>query len=266
MLHIIAIFVVVLSVVAVNGSIVCSNDIVAFNALDASVSPPIVRDLTFIVALSDFSSCTLDIETITTSAPPGCDDKPVKCVKFFLDGALVRKEKAAPYTYFGSAAGSSINAHKPPIGNHKLKACTYSDEACSKDESGCKEMKVEFVDCDHPTSVPSIIDASINKVVGFELVNTVRPNYTDITLFTPPIINLSEFPSCSLNIIAAVNQNNVGDAKIKCVKMMLGDHTRKENVAPYTLYGNSKQFFHSGKPKIGEQTLKACTLRIVHVL
>jgi hypothetical protein len=251
-------FFVTLSVGAVNGSNVCSNEIAAFKVLDVSVSPPIVRELTSVVDLSDYATCTIDIEATVSSSPAGCDSKTIKCVTFFINGAVVRKEKVAPFTYFGNMPRSSIKGSKPPIGKHTLKACTYSDKACTKDESGCKEVDVEVIDCDKPTAAP-VLDSSINKVVGFEVVNITGPNHTVITPFTPPIIDLSEFPSCSLNIIATVNQNTIGGAPIKCVEMMLGNHTRMEKIAPYALYGNAKQVFQSGQPKLGAQTLKACT-------
>ena len=48
--------------VAGTGTIVCTNDIVDFNLIDTSVSPPIFTELTPVVDLSDFATCKLNIE------------------------------------------------------------------------------------------------------------------------------------------------------------------------------------------------------------
>ena len=90
------------------------------------------------------------------SMPSDCDEKRSQCVKFFVDGVEVRKEKFAPFTMYGDETGGPINSRKPPVGLHTIKACTYSDKACTKDESGCKEMEVDFLDCDRPKVPPKI--------------------------------------------------------------------------------------------------------------
>jgi hypothetical protein len=154
MLNIIATLVVFLPFVAGTGTITCNNSIVDFNVLHLSTSPPIVTDLTPVVDLLDFPSCTLNIEAILSSTPSGCDKRIVKCVQYFLDGALVNKEKFTPYTFFKNTKNGTISQRKPPIGKHTIKACTYSDKACTKDEGGCKEIKVEFLDCDRQTTSP----------------------------------------------------------------------------------------------------------------
>ena len=129
--------------------IVCSTEIDVFNVIDTSVSPPIFTDLTPTVDLFDFPTCALNIEaTIANDDTSFCPT--AKCVKFFLDDVEVRKEKFAPFTLYGDVIGGTINSRKPPLGIHTLKACTYSDSACTKDESGCKEMEVNFLDCDQP--------------------------------------------------------------------------------------------------------------------
>ena len=229
-----------------------------FSVIDTSVTPAIFTDLTPTVDLLDFSTCTLNIDATVKSTPANCDEKTAKCVKFFVDGVEVRKEKFAPYTLYGDETGGAINAVKPPIGTHTIKACTYSDKACTKDESGCKEMEVDFLDCDRPTAAPVACD-SVNEVTGFELVDTESPYRPVVTPFTPPIIDLLDFPTCALNIYATVSENTCGTAPIKCVKLTLGNQVRKELFAPYALYGNTGRFIRSGKPLLGAQTLKACT-------
>jgi hypothetical protein len=134
---------------------VCNNSIVDFNTLDLTISPPIVRGLTPLVDLLDFPSCALNIEAILVSKPKGCNTKTAKCVQFFLDGVLVNKEKFTPFTYFKNRSNGTISQRKPPIGNHTIKACTYSDKACTKDEGGCKETKVQLLDCNRPTPSPT---------------------------------------------------------------------------------------------------------------
>ena len=259
MYKIIATLIATLPVVAATGTIVCTNEIVDFNVIDTSVSPPIFTDLTPTVDLLDFPTCALNIEATTKSTPSNCDEQTAKCIKFFLDGVEVRKEKFAPFTMYGDEQGGAINSRKPPIGIHTVKACTYSDKACTINESGCKEMEIDFLDCDRPTAAPVESCDSVNEVTGFELVDTESPYRPVITPFTPPVIDLLEFPTCALNIFATVKENTCGAAPIKCVKLTLAGQVRKEKFSPYALYGNTGRFIRSGKPALGAQTLKACT-------
>jgi hypothetical protein len=260
MYKIIVSLIVTLPVVAATGTIVCSNEIVDFNVIDTSVSPPIFTDLTPTVDLLDFPTCALNIEATIKSTPSNCDEQTAKCVKFFLDGVEVRKEKFTPFTLYGDDIGGAIKSRKPPLGTHTIKACTYSDKACTKNESGCKEVEVDFLDCDRPTAAPVVSTCdSVNEVTGFELVDAESPYRPVITPFTPPVIDLSEFPTCALNIFATVSENTCGTAPIKCVKLTLGSQVRKEKYTPYALYGNTGRFIRSGKPALGAQTLKACT-------
>jgi hypothetical protein len=259
MYKIIASLLVALPVVASTGTIVCTNKIHDFNVIDTSVSPPLFTDLTPTVDLLDFPTCTLNIEAALTSTPKNCDEKTAKCIKFFVDGVEVRKEKFAPFTLYGDVVGGPIDAKKPPIGKHTIKACTYSDKACTKDESGCREKVVDFLDCDRPTAAPTASCDSVNEVTGFELVDTESPYRPVVFPFTPPIIDLLQFPTCALNIYATVSENTCGAAPIKCVKLTLADQVRREKFTPYALYGNTGRFIRSGKPALGAQKLKACT-------
>lgn len=259
MYKIIATLFVTLPVTAATGTIVCSNEIVDFNVIDTSVSPPIFTDLTPTIDLLDFPTCALNIEATIKSTPSSCDKQTVKCVKFFWDDVAVRKEKFAPFTLYGDAIGGAINSKKPRPGTHTLKACTYSDKSCTKNESGCKEMEVEVLDCDRPTAAPVDTCDSVNEVTGFELVDAESPYRPVVTPFSPPTIDLLEFPTCALNIFATVSENTCGAAPVKCVKLTLGNQGREEKFAPYALYSNSGRFIRSGKPTLGAQTLKACT-------
>jgi hypothetical protein len=234
----------------------------------------------------DFPTCKLNVEAAVASSPTNCDERTAKCVKFFLDDVPIRKEKFAPFTYYGDIRGGAINAGKPPIGFHKLKACTYSDKACTKNEMGCREIDVNFLDCerstdsptdspiktvttiptdspiDRPTSAPVPTESdcsSVNEVVGFELVDAESPYRPIFSPFSPPMIDLLEFPTCALNIFATVNENTCGNAPVKCVKLSLGSQQRKESFSPYALYSNTGRFIRSGKPRLGAQSLKACT-------
>lgn len=306
----IATLVLSLPLVTGTGTIICSNEVVDFNLIDTSVSPPIFTELTPVVDLLDFPTCKLNVEAAVASSPTNCDERTAKCVKFFLDGVPIRKEKFAPFTYYGDIRGGAINAGKPPIGFHKLKACTYSDKACTKNEMGCREIDVNFLDCerstdsptdspiktvtasptdspittvtasptgspiktvtasptdspiDRPTSAPVPTESdcsSVNEVVGFELVDAESPYRPIISPFSPPMIDLLEFPTCALNIFATVNENTCGNAPIKCVKLSLGSQQRKESFSPYALYSNTGRFIRSGTPRLGAQSLKACT-------
>ena len=297
MLNIQATVTLVLSLPFVTGT-VCLNEVVDFNLIDTSASPPIFTELTPVVDLLDFPSGKLSIEAKIASSPSNCDEKTAKCIMFFLDDVPIRREKLAPYTYFGDIPGRFIRSGKPPIGVHTVRACTYSDKACKKDQMGCREMKVDFLDdvrpvtvrpsaapvtdrpsaalvtdrpsaapvTDHPSAAPVTAPvaaepdcSSVNEVVGFELVDAESPYRPVISPFTPPMIDLLEFPTCALNIFATVKENTCGDAPIRCVKLSLGQQQRKEVFAPYALYSNTGQFIKSGKPQLGAQSLKACT-------
>ena len=264
MYKIIAFLIIALPTAAATGTIVCTNGIVDFNVIDTSVSPPIFTDVTPTVDLSAFPTCALNIEATIASTPSNCDEQTAKCVKFFLDDVEIRKEKFAPFTLYGDEIGGAINSKKPPLGIHTLKACTYSDKACTKNESGCKEMDVDFLDCDAspvaaPTGTPVDSCDSVNEVTGFELVDAESPYRPVITPFTPPIIDLLDFPTCALNIFATVSENTCGATPIKCVKLTLGGQVRNEKFTPYALYGNTGRFIRAGKPSLGAQALKACT-------
>ena len=235
-----------------SASIACSVDIEEFNLIDTSVSPSIVTDLTSTVDLSDSSTCSFNIEASLSDSPDGCETKAVKCVKFFLDGVEVHKDNSAPFMYEDDV-----------VGTHTLKACTYSDDACTMDESGCKETNIEFLDCDRSGDGTSAFErraqsCTASKVTSFKLVNTESPYFPVVTTFTPPIINLLDFPTCALNIYATVSKGTCGPP-VKCVKLTLGGQVRKEVSVPYALYGNTGRFIRSGKPDLGAQTLTACT-------
>ena len=95
-----------------------------------------------------------------------------------------------------------------------------------------------------------------SKVTGFQLVDTESPYRPVVTSFTPPYIDLLDFPTCALNIYALVKDGSCGAPA--CVKLTLADQVRKEVEAPYALYGNTGRFIRSGKPALGAQTLTAC--------
>ena len=233
-----------------NNGIACSNDINEFNLIDTSVSPAIMTDLTSTVDLADSPTCSFHIEASLVEPPAGCESSTVKCVKFFLDGVEVHKANSAPFTYADDV-----------VGTYTLKACTYSDDACTMDESGCKEMDIEFLGCDSPSKEASATERRASKctpseVTGFQLVDTESPYFPVVTPFTPPYIDLLDFPTCALNIYALVTEGTCG---VGCVKLTLGDQVRKEVSVPYALFGNTGRFIRSGKPELGAQTLTACT-------
>jgi hypothetical protein len=173
MCKIFATLLITLPVVAATGTIICSNEIVDFNVIDTSVSPPTFTDLMPKVDLKDFPTCALNIEATIKSTPSNCDEQTAKCVKFFLDDVEVRKEKFAPFTLYGDKTGGEIYSRKPPRGIHKLKACTYSDKACTKNESGCKEMEVEFLDCNRTTAASNPIGGGYNSMAFAARIPTI---------------------------------------------------------------------------------------------
>jgi hypothetical protein len=237
-----------------NASIVCTNGIKAFNVIDTSISPSIAIDLTSTVDLSDSPTCSFNIEASLADVSEGCETAAVKCVKFFLDGMEVQSADSAPFTYTHDVGGT-----------YTLKACTYSDVACTMDESGCNEMEVEFLACDRPnqgTSTTTSMErraqaCTPSQVTSFDLVDTESPYFPVITPFIPPIIDLLDFPTCAINMYAVVTEGTCGPPA--CVKLTLGGQVRKELFVPYALYGNTGRFIRSGKPDLGAQTLTACT-------
>ena len=79
----IATLVLSLPLVTGTGTIICSNEVVDFNLIDTSVSPPIFTELTPVVDLLDFPTCKLNVEAAVASSPTNCDERTAKCVKFF---------------------------------------------------------------------------------------------------------------------------------------------------------------------------------------
>lgn len=227
----------------------CKTKVTGFVVWDGSKTP-IKTPLTGTLDLLDFKGGKVNIEATVSN----CPSKPAKCVQFFLDDELERKEKIAPFMYFGDVPGKTnpIRTAKPPIGIFSIKACTYSDDACT-DRMDCETVATEILDDKRPPC------DSINEVTGFELVDAVSPYRPIITPFTPPVIDLYDFPTCALNIFAVVSQNTCGASPVKCVKISLGDTTKKEIAAPYALYGNTGRFIREGKPDLGFHTLSACT-------
>ena len=252
MLKVITAFLLAFRIVDGNDSIACSNSINEFYLIDTSVSPSIITDLTYVVDLADSSTCSFNIEASLANSPAGCEATTVKCVKFFLDGDEVHKTNSAPFIYVDDV-----------VGTHTLKACTYSDHACTMDEGGCKEMDIEFLGCEHhPSAGTSAMErraqCTPSEITGFELVDTESPYRPVVTPFTPPYINLLDFPTCALNIYAIVAEGTC-DVPVGCVKLTLGSQVRKELFEPYALYGNTGRFIRSGKPALGAQLLEACT-------
>jgi hypothetical protein len=284
-----------LPLVAATGTIQCLNNrIHDFELVDTSVTPPILTDLTPVVDLSDFPTCTLNIQANVRSTPSNCDEGTIKCVKFFLDDEIVNKEKFPPFTLFGDVPGESIKSVKPPIGTTTIKACTYTDKRCSIGEQGCMSMTVDFLDCNSPITpvvapveapvvapveapVEPIVDTPVeapveapvaeptscnngNEIVGFELVDAENPRAPIVMSFSPPIINLMDFPTCELNIFAVGRNNTCGNPPIACVRVSLGSSVRRERYTPYALFGDrTGRIVYDRKPELGQNTLKACT-------
>jgi hypothetical protein len=269
-------FLLFLPLVAATGTIVCTNEIVDFSVVDPSVTPAIVTDLTSVVDLDDFPTCKLNIEAITTSYPGNCDEGTLKCVKFFLDDVEVHREKFAPFLLYSDRNGT-ICSEKPPLGKTKVKACTYTDKRCEVGMQGCKEVEVDFKDCDGieppvtapvkppvlaPVEPPVDVCTDNNEVLSFELVDASSPRKPIVTPFTPPIIDLLDFPNCELNIFAVAKNNTCGAPPIKCVRLSLGSQDKSEEFVPYALYGDRLIYgggVRDGKPELGANTLKACT-------
>jgi hypothetical protein len=247
----------------------------------------------------------LNIEAITTSYPGNCDEGTIKCVKFFLDDAAVHREKFAPYNLFVDNKDGSIGSEKPPLGMTKVKACTYTDKRCEFGMQGCKEVEVDFKDCDGikapvaapvkapvaapveapvkapveppveapveapvkapvkaPVEPPVDVCTDGNEVLSFELVDASLPRKPIVTPFTPPMIDLLDFPNCELNIFAVAKNNTCGAPPIKCVRLSLGSQVKREEFVPYALYGDRIIYgggVRDGKPELGANTLKACT-------
>jgi hypothetical protein len=253
------------------GTIQCyKNKVHDFEVVDTSVSPPIITKLGPVVDLSDFPTCKLNIFASTSSTPSKCDNDAIQCVKFFLDGKEVRKEKYPPFALFGDVTGEAVDSKKPPIGVHKLKACTYTSKDCTWGESGCKEMEVDFLDCDRPVPPPTaapvaaptpapVKKCDANEIVGFKVVDASRPT-SPIVKPLKSTVRLSDFPNGMLNIFAIGKNNTCGGPPIACVKLTLGKAYQLEKYVPYALFGDQPGGpVYDRKPPVGSNTLKACT-------
>jgi hypothetical protein len=245
--------------VGVNSSTVkCTNRIKKFETIDTSVKPPIIKDITPVVDLLDFPTCKLNVQAVVETTPSNCNQKPVQCVKFFLNGTLVQTERVAPYTLFGDIPGKSTKSKKPPIGPITLKACMYTNSDCETGRAGCKTVKVNFKDCKGPPPPPPC--KSVNEIVSFALVDAENPKKPVVTPFTPPVIDLLDFPTCELNIFAVGKNNTCGLPPIGCVQLSMGSAIRRERVVPYSLFGDrTGRVVYDRKPELGPNKLQACT-------
>jgi hypothetical protein len=99
-----------------------------------------------------------------------------------------------------------------------------------------------------------------NKIKKFQLVDAENPKKPVVTSFTPPMIDLLDFPTCELNIFAVGKNNTCGLPPIKCVRLWLGSTTRRERVSPFSLFGDrSGRVVYDRKPELGPNKLRACT-------
>ena len=150
-----------------------------------------------------------------------CSPNVTESVYFDFDG-VTRCESFSPYSVFGdfSTEDRSINetAYRGKAisaGRHIIKATPYTSDSCrgtagktlsldftvvngTINESGCKETDAGFLDCDQPTAAPNVTCDSVNEVTSFNLVDTESPYRPVVIPFTPPVIDLSKFPTARL--------------------------------------------------------------------
>jgi hypothetical protein len=257
--------------------------VTGFQLVDTSTSPndTITTFVPPIIDLNEFPTCELSVIAVTESLPMGCVQGAIRCVTMAL-GTDNRTEYFPPYTLY-SDVGSIIRDKKPPIGYQTLKACAYSDRACTQDAS-CIEIEVQVLDCVPPTvspvvspvvvtapspaavAVPSsspVVLANVtctNNVTGFQLVDaSTRPEL--LIDFVPPFIDLNTFPKCEISVIAVTASTPLGctDNTIACVRMDLGRSRRFEYFVPYTMYSDVPNGpIADRKPRLGVQTMRAC--------
>jgi hypothetical protein len=166
----------------------------------------------------------------------------VESVQLELSGALTssRKENVAPYALFGDSGGN-YSGKEFPQGSYALKAIPYSENNLGGTEG-------------------------ISRTIGFTIVSSAEFSITDfvlvdadtdqdlLSLAEGSVVELSSLPTTNLNIRA-----NSTEA-VESVQLVLSgtrSTSRKENVAPYALFGDTNGNYFPGALPAGGYTLSA---------
>ena len=101
----------------------------------------------------DMTDFNLGKTNIAAEITEGCQPR---CVKLTFPG-VAKKERRSPYTLYGETNGK-VNKRSPKKSG-RLKACLYTDRACTQGEQGCYSMKLEVIPANTPLKAgPLTID------------------------------------------------------------------------------------------------------------
>lgn len=156
-------------------------------------------------------------------------------VTFTVSGAesLSRTEGSAPYAVFGDTQGD-YNAWTPVIGTYSIKAV-----------SGTNSMMISFNVINQ-----AVISGPVVKT--FTLINAA----TDKVIRTLSNGDVIDFSSIGTNQIS-IRAEAANTTSMRWTLSGAQALNRIESAAPFALYGNSGDDYHSWTPAVGSYTLKA---------
>jgi hypothetical protein len=200
------------------------------------------QDLLTLAWGSEINLATLATQNLNIRA--NTNPSEVGSVLFKLDGTqtLTRTENVAPYALFGDQNGD-YNSATLALGSYTLTATPYS----SSNATGTAGAPLTI-------SFTVVNQTAANQVTSFTLINA--DNEQDLqTLTEGAAINLATLPSSNLNIRANTSPPMVGSVAFS----LSGAQSKSviENIAPYTLFGNSGTDYYAWTPAIGSYSLKA---------
>ncbi|MBD0257329.1 MAG: hypothetical protein ICV83_16545, partial [Cytophagales bacterium] len=202
---------------------------------DATVDTLGTLEYSNLVNYSVVGSKKINIRAIT--APAG-----VGSVILELDG-VSKTENAAPYTWAGDSpknGGTDYSGFTPSTGKHKLIVSAYSGPKGTGVRSPTRTLDFFVIDAPAVSSL-TLINAVTDKAVG-----TLSPGQK---------VNYATLGTGHINIRANLTPGNVGS-----VKFLLDDVAIIENLAPYTLAGDSPKDgginYHAFTPAPGYHELE----------
>ncbi len=166
----------------------------------------------------------------------------VESVQLELSGMMTatRKENVAPYALFGDSNGN-YNGSEFPQGSYALKATPYSENNLGGTEGISRTIGF------------TIVSSAEIAVTDFVLVDA-DTNADIMALVDGSVVEISQLPTTNLNIRA-----NATEA-VESVQLALSgtnSSSRKENAAPYALFGDSNGNYNAGALPAGGYSLSA---------
>lgn len=211
--------------------------ILGFSLVDAE-NDEILMPLTEGMVIDVATLPTTDLSIVALAT----DDTGSVLLELSGELSFSQTENIVPYALFGDSS-SNFNGNVFPVGDYTISATAFSGSNLGG-ETGIS-LAVNFSVVDNPSSV--------NEVTALVLVNADTD--TDITVLSDGIsIDLGSLPTTNLNIRAEASSD------VESVFLQIsGDlnNTRKENIEPFALFGDSSGNYSGRNFGVGSYGLSA---------